>query len=89
LFWLTILLGRTLANLRTHKGVGRVQATRIKGFFKGVSKLAQKDWFTAMVELSFPQRFHLLLPRQLGQEYTNCSDCGECVAVCPVGALVQ
>ncbi len=23
-----------------------------------------------------------------GTEYTNCSDCGECVAVCPVGALV-
>jgi NADH-quinone oxidoreductase subunit G len=24
-----------------------------------------------------------------GTEYTNCSDCGECVAVCPVGALVS
>jgi NADH-quinone oxidoreductase subunit G len=24
-----------------------------------------------------------------GTEYTNCSDCGECAAVCPVGALVS
>jgi len=24
-----------------------------------------------------------------GTEHTNCSDCGECVAVCPVGALVS
>jgi NADH-quinone oxidoreductase subunit G len=24
-----------------------------------------------------------------GTEYTNCSDCGECIAVCPVGALVS
>ncbi|HEY9189916.1 MAG TPA: NADH-quinone oxidoreductase subunit G [Sulfurovum sp.] len=24
-----------------------------------------------------------------GTEFTNCSDCGECIAVCPVGALVS
>ncbi len=24
-----------------------------------------------------------------GTEHTNCSDCGECIAVCPVGALVS
>jgi NADH-quinone oxidoreductase subunit G len=24
-----------------------------------------------------------------GTDYTNCSDCGECIAVCPVGALVS
>ena len=24
-----------------------------------------------------------------GTEYTNCSDCGECISVCPVGALVS
>ena len=51
-----------------------------KGFKETMPKDAYAMWNKLQKSVIAPSN---------GTEYTNCSDCGECAAVCPVGALVS
>lgn len=51
-----------------------------KGFKASMPKDAYAMWNKLQKSVIAPTN---------GTEYTNCSDCGECIAVCPVGALVS
>ncbi|WP_295419322.1 NADH-quinone oxidoreductase subunit G [Sulfurovum sp.] len=51
-----------------------------KGFKDTMPKDAYAMWNKLQKSIIAPSN---------GTEYTNCSDCGECVAVCPVGALAS
>ena len=51
-----------------------------KGFKESMPKDAYAMWNKLQKSVIAPSN---------GTEYTNCSDCGECAAVCPVGALVS
>jgi len=51
-----------------------------KGFKESMPKDAYAMWNKLQKSIIAPSN---------GTEYTNCSDCGECAAVCPVGALVS
>jgi len=51
-----------------------------KGFKESMPKDAYAMWNKLQKSIITPSN---------GTEYTNCSDCGECAAVCPVGALVS
>ncbi len=51
-----------------------------KGFKETMPKDAYAMWNKLQKSIIAPSN---------GTEYTNCSDCGECAAVCPVGALVS
>ena len=51
-----------------------------KGFKETMPKDAYAMWNKLQKSIIAPSN---------GTEYTDCSDCGECLAVCPVGALVS
>jgi len=51
-----------------------------KGFKETMPKDAYAMWNKLQKSVIAPSN---------GTDYTNCSDCGECAAVCPVGALVS
>ena len=51
-----------------------------KGFKETMPKDAYAMWNKLQKSVIAPSN---------GTEHTNCSDCGECIAVCPVGALVS
>ena len=51
-----------------------------KGFKDSMPKDAYSMWNKLQKSVIAPSN---------GTEFTNCSDCGECIAVCPVGALVS
>jgi len=51
-----------------------------KGYKESMPKDAYAMWNKLQKSIIAPSN---------GTEYTNCSDCGECAAVCPVGALVS
>jgi NADH-quinone oxidoreductase subunit G len=51
-----------------------------KGFKETMPKDAYAMWNKLQKSIIAPSN---------GTDYTNCSDCGECAAVCPVGALVS
>jgi len=51
-----------------------------KGFKESMPKDAYAMWNKLQKSIIAPSN---------GTEFTNCSDCGECAAVCPVGALVS
>ena len=51
---------------------------------KGLKETMPKDAYSMWNKL----QKSVIAPSN-GTEFTNCSDCGECIAVCPVGALVS
>ncbi|NOR55685.1 MAG: NADH-quinone oxidoreductase subunit G [Sulfurovum sp.] len=51
-----------------------------KGFKESMPKDAYSMWNKLQKSVIAPSN---------GTEFTNCSDCGECIAVCPVGALAS
>lgn len=51
-----------------------------KGYKESMPKDAYAMWNKLQKSVIAPSN---------GTEFTNCSDCGECIAVCPVGALVS
>ena len=51
-----------------------------KGYKESMPKDAYSMWNKLQKSVIAPSN---------GTEHTNCSDCGECIAVCPVGALVS
>lgn len=51
-----------------------------KGYKESMPKDAYSMWNKLQKSVIAPSN---------GTEFTNCSDCGECVAVCPVGALAS
>jgi len=55
-----------------------------EGLDKGLKESMPKDAYAMWNKL----QKSVIAPSN-GTEYTNCSDCGECAAVCPVGALVS
>ena len=51
-----------------------------KGYKESMPKDAYSMWNKLQKSIIAPSN---------GTEFTNCSDCGECIAVCPVGALAS
>ncbi len=62
------------------KTVKRGGATLDKSYKESMPKDAYAMWNKLQKSIIAPSN---------GTDYTNCSDCGECITVCPVGALVS